>query len=325
MGAGAKVKGRFSVTIQQYRYDDTSAPELINQPGSLVALLDAVLVNGYGGKPSLGWSIAYSDTYKRVYRQPVWSAGQRYLRVDDNYVNGTFRYAVVRGYESMTGIDTGTQPFPTTTQKPDADTTWLYFYNISGSGVPWKIYGDDTDYALFYFFAEQYWNYRQSIHYFGDFYSYNQNDAYRCLLGAYKFYNTITNDANANPVALDVSSNLFVPRNYTQTGSASDIRLGTALFYCGGSGRIGDSSYPAVYPNLTDNALHFFPVWLYHDTPARTIRGILPGLYAPAHDKPLNEGDTFTDALSRTYVAHRVKSYTYDGMAFIRTDSWGVM
>lgn len=139
------------MTVQQYRYDNTDAPELLDQPGSLVALLDTILVTGYGGKPSLGWSIAFSDTYKRVYRQPQFSAGQYYLRVDDNYIYNEHRFAMLRGYEQMTGIDTGTQVFPTPAQKENIHTTWWYCRRTGGASIPWKIYGDDTDYALFYF------------------------------------------------------------------------------------------------------------------------------------------------------------------------------
>ena len=312
------------MTIQQYRYDDVNAPELIDQPGSLIGLLDAVLVTGYGGKPSLGWSIAFADTYKRVYQQPIWSAGLRYLWVDDDHQSPPYRYAVVRGYETMTGLDAGVQPFPTLTQQPDDDTTWWYFYNINGSGVPWKIYGDDTEYALFYFFAEQSWNYRQAVHYFGDFFSYHPNDGYRCVLASYRSYYYASYNYSASPIHLDTSDILYVPRDYTQTGSAIPILL-TSLQQLGGQGYMGDSSAPLIYPNPTDNALHFFPVWLYHSSPNRVLRGILPGLYMPAHDKPLNEDDTFVDSQGRTFIAHRIKSYYVDGQVFIRTDSWNVM
>ena len=37
-----------------YRSDDAGAPNLTGAAGSLIAILDAVLVNGYGAKPAAG-------------------------------------------------------------------------------------------------------------------------------------------------------------------------------------------------------------------------------------------------------------------------------
>lgn len=42
------------MTVRVYRWDDASAPTLTGQLGSLITLLDAVLVNGYGSKTAAG-------------------------------------------------------------------------------------------------------------------------------------------------------------------------------------------------------------------------------------------------------------------------------
>lgn len=100
----------------EYRSTDSGAPVLSGTAGSLIALLDACLVNGYGAKAAAGWTKNYSGTNKAVYRP---SHGSRfYLRVLDDGSDGAqgARLARVRGYESMSDVDTGTGEFPTDAQ-----------------------------------------------------------------------------------------------------------------------------------------------------------------------------------------------------------------
>lgn len=86
---------------------DASAPALTNVAGSLITVLDWVLDVGTGTH----WEKVYTGTNKAVYRA---TTGNRfYLRVDDTL--GETAY--IRGYESMTDVDTGTNPFPMDTQQ----------------------------------------------------------------------------------------------------------------------------------------------------------------------------------------------------------------
>jgi hypothetical protein len=57
------------MTVRVYRSTDASAPTLTGQVGSLTALLDAVLVNGYGAQTAAGWTINQTTTNKRGYKQ----------------------------------------------------------------------------------------------------------------------------------------------------------------------------------------------------------------------------------------------------------------
>jgi hypothetical protein len=57
------------MTVRVYRSTDASAPVLTGQVGSLTALLDAILVNGYGALTAAGWTIAQTTTNKRGYKQ----------------------------------------------------------------------------------------------------------------------------------------------------------------------------------------------------------------------------------------------------------------
>src|SRR5690348_12633571 len=98
-----------------YSSSDTGAPVLTGQAGSLIAVLDACLVNGYGTQTAAGWTKAFSGTNKADYRMA--GGNQFYLDVDDSAAQtAAGKEANVRGYEAMTALATGTNAFPTTTQ-----------------------------------------------------------------------------------------------------------------------------------------------------------------------------------------------------------------
>lgn len=61
--------------------------------------------------PQTSWSKVYAATNKAAFRSTHVQSAGHYLRIDDT---GTTT-ARVRGYESMTDVDTGTGPFPTDT------------------------------------------------------------------------------------------------------------------------------------------------------------------------------------------------------------------
>lgn len=96
------------MTVTVYSSSDAGASGLIltSVPGSLLAILDACLVNGYSGKTAAGWTKSFSSSTIGVYRAAT--GNQRYLRVDDTHPS----YAVVAGFETMTGVNAGTGPFP---------------------------------------------------------------------------------------------------------------------------------------------------------------------------------------------------------------------
>ena len=57
------------MTVRVYSSTDASAPVLTGQVGSLIAVLDACLVNGYGTKTAAGWTKPFADASNTaVYR-----------------------------------------------------------------------------------------------------------------------------------------------------------------------------------------------------------------------------------------------------------------
>lgn len=145
--------------VNYYTSEDAGAPALSGQVGALIALLDAVLVNGYGSKAALGWTKAFSGTNKAAYRLDHATNSGRYLRVDDSNA----QYAIVNAYDVMSDVDTGTGGFPATATAR----YWRKSSNSDATARPWAIYGDE---AFMHFFAKWHSNatYSYIHHVFGD-------------------------------------------------------------------------------------------------------------------------------------------------------------
>ena len=91
--------------------------------------------------PQVGWEEVFTGTNKAVFRNthPV-NAG-RFLWVNDDFPN----HCQIRAYESMTDIDTGTDPFPTIAQRAITHFTWrkrTTWYACDGTQMPYIFVGD---------------------------------------------------------------------------------------------------------------------------------------------------------------------------------------
>jgi hypothetical protein len=271
-----------------YRWDDASAPTLNGTRGSVLNVLDAVLVNGYGSKASLGWSLAYTATNKRAYRS---QGNAMFYRFDSASTTGT-QYTNVSGFESMSDVDTGTGRFPASgtnlfvTASNTADTTVR----------PWCIIGDEKG---FYFFS-WYNNTTSPVNtknnvlgwYIGDIVSIIPGDVYNSvLIGSYPVSYLSTFDTNGK----------YICRN--KDGAAGAITcgfLGQAWGIQGYMGSTYSSAYPLSYPYY-GQFLYSRPM-LCDTGSAQTPRGFAPGLFYPHHAQPLNNFETIStiDGLSLT-------------------------
>lgn len=114
---------------------DPGAPALNPLNGSLTNVLDWALDTS---DATNGWEIAFTATNKRVYRSRY---GIRdYFRIDDSAGSGA---ALVRAYEAMSDVDTGTDPYPLVAQVPLANGKFSKTFTTSGS-VAWDYYGIKT-------------------------------------------------------------------------------------------------------------------------------------------------------------------------------------
>lgn len=87
--------------------------------------------------PQTDWVKVYAGTNKAAYRSNHFQSRGHYLRIDDT---GTTT-ARVRGYETMTDVDTGTGPFPTDAQMPGGGYLWKSTA-ANATANPYRIFCD---------------------------------------------------------------------------------------------------------------------------------------------------------------------------------------
>lgn len=233
-----------------------------------------------------GWERPYSDTNRAVYRPADPQATGCCLQVDDS--NAATRRTAVRGYLSMTGLDTGEEPFPLSQalywHKSTDDSTvrsWfiaadsrLFYFGIGGGGTSWA-----------------------DIHAFGDIETYKPGDAYHCILSGSPS-SSVDTALQSDPMATKIlyadvfKDGLVVARNYGGIPN-TPVRLALRGAYLSPTLSSNTYAYCAIggygmtYPHLLDNGILFGNLFLQEESAAgRLMRGYPPGLYDPWHDLP---------------------------------------
>lgn len=253
-----------------------------------------------------GWTKPYSGTNLAAYRQGA--GNMMYLRVDDT----TTLTCRVVGYETMSAISVGNNPFPSAAQFSGG----LYFQKSSTADITnprdWIMIADDRQ-----FFLWVNWNSSTTFNdsplvHFGDFTSYKSGDIYNTHLVAnisgaiagFRFTYLSTQAQVAD-------TGHYIARSHTQIGTSmpaariSDYSKGNAQANMGAVA--ASSGLP--YPHPVDGGLWMAPVWVVETAPTSiqsVIRGHMNGVWNPLHNRPLNVGDTFqgTGALAgKTFMA----------------------
>ncbi len=297
------------MAVTVYRSTDTGAPALYtDSAGSLITILDACLVNGYGSQPAAGWTKAFTGTNKAAYRMSTTApASGFYLRIDDTSTTES-RWI---GYESMTDVDTGVDPFPLDAQV----TGGMYTLKIATSSE-WVLIADDR--AFYFFHHNPSLSLNAAGTFFGDIVSNVAADAYSCAMaGRYSgtFSGAFEALANLN-TNISSTTGHYISRNYDGTvKSVNSSPIGKLH-----GSYVGSSGFD--YPNLADNNLVMDRVILADSSSIKNYRGYYPGLWNPLHQNPGNHNDTFsgTGALAgKTFLILD----TYQGRSIIETsDTW---
>jgi hypothetical protein len=132
---------------------DDGAPNLEGNDATEgpINLLQKCLVDGYGATASAGWTMPYGSaaSNKAVFLSPGGRAA--YYRVTQTQSNSpsAISYMGVRGFDTMSDVDTGTGPWPATGM--DADNSMLqsfYKRGLGGAGtysssLTWHVTADD--------------------------------------------------------------------------------------------------------------------------------------------------------------------------------------
>lgn len=301
------------MTVRLYRSDDAGAPTLNGTAGSLIAVLDACLVVGYGTQTAAGWAKAFSGTNLAAYRAAV--GNRMYLRVDDTPA----QFPLLRGYEAMTGVSAGTGPFHTDAQAPGcyacksstADTTarpWIVLADEQAAYV-WANHGGtvlatpSTTVACFFF---------------GDIVSYKPADQYATLLIARNSASTSAGFEQLGRLATSASvmAGHYLARNSAGVEGAAACNVQAAM--PGSASFMGAGGGP--YPDPVTGRLNLARAPVAESNHA--ARGHLPGLFNPLHNAPGTHLDTITGIDGETYLILR----HYPGMAihvaYQITGSW---
>ena len=249
----------------------------------------------------LGFSAAFSGTNKTAYRADDVTSSRLYLRVDDT---GTTS-ARVRGYETMSNVDTGTGPFPTDTQY-SGGLYWGKSSAASGTARAWRLIGDAQG---FVFFVNQDGSNNWINGLWIDIPSEKTADAYRTLL----IGGATTTVANMGGLyAINSSTGHYMARSYKEIGTSVAVTKDTHRLMLSGLGYSGAGS---AYPSPVGNQFYAAGIDVWESGPV--LRGVLPGIYCPLHPATsLTDGailPSVTGLAGRSLLAQRM---VYGGSNF---------
>lgn len=274
------------------RSTDPGAPVLTGIAGTLIPVLDYCLIN------ALGWTKTYSGTNKAVYQMPAGSNGH-YLRVDDTLAQ-TFR---IRGFETVSDVDTGTGPFPTDAQvsgglwgrrSSATDTTARKWWFVGHGG-------------FFHLFMDPYnaGSYLQGIR-FGGLVNSPVADPYNTLIqGSSGSPSAATTSILGGPAAtinhlaaIGQLAGSYLARPFNQVGGS----VALSVLPEGGiwpltTGQAGNNSATVdlPYPEPNTGALNLMRLRVVQ---GGSFRGRIPGLFVPAHNAGLLTGIASNDLIT---------------------------
>ena len=269
------------MALTVYRSSDTGAPAVGETAGSLILLIDACLRTGYGSKAGAGWTKPYTATNIAVFKQGA-GGNNRFLRVWDARAGldgNNLRSALIRGYEAMTAVSTGTNPFPTTGQ---VATNGLYVgYRASGQTTQnWILRATSSWFDLVIdtlpdnFTPGTSTTRNCGYMAFGNFPSFKAGDTYNEYIAGGR--------ADTTPCAMftvDYAPEVFVTRS--DTGGVGSVQANfhrTAYTDENNVGAGTPAMYP--YPNRPDSALLMQPYGIYA---GGYPRGTAPGMWGALH------------------------------------------
>ena len=291
-----------------YRSTDPGAPVLNGQAGSLIALLHAVLVTGYGtgqtAKAGAGWTRPYSNAGVHVYRNSTVNGSGAYLRVRDDASADTLntgRLAQAWAYSSMSDIDTGTDKTP----NPDVQARGSMIAkspDTTAGARGWMVVATEIGFYLFTAWGQ--WNNAMGAYYYGDIISSVSGDVYPFVTFGSSNLNSFSGGWSDEVCSVFFASTLeFVVDGVSQRGS-SYIPGGFVMrSYSDGQGKSGriatcgvlhatssstNRSYGSgayrVGPDPVHGGFNYMEAML-REAP-HALRGKLPGVLVPLHARP---------------------------------------
>lgn len=294
-----------ALTPTVYKSTDPGAPALTGQNGSLRDVLRAVLVTGYGSggdaKAGAGWTEPFSGTNVSAFRNSPITGTGGYLRVDDSstYAGSNARSGLLRSYEAMSDVDTGTGPAPTTAQyaqgllMPKSKT-------LDSTARAWMAVANER---FLYLFTDPgattsgWVNVPHVPAFCGDLISRKPGDAYHFALIAAQMGPISGIGSNMSGMFFGLaytnspssSSGVYVLRDRAATPGAKVCGI-SVLSDCDTSSVIGAGG---AYPDVVSGGLRMERIMVFEA--ARQIRGYLPNVYGTTCGRPFADGSIRTD------------------------------
>lgn len=295
-----------------YRSTDPGAPILNGQAGSLLAVLNAILVTGYGdgasAKLGAGWTRPYASSSVQVFRNSATTGSGTYLRVRDDASAATLNtgcLAQVFAYSSMSDIDTGADQTPSAALQArgsfiaKAPTT-------TADARSWIAIATEIGFYLFTAWS----NFGNGLgpYYYGDIDTTVSGDVFPFVMFGSNDLTFYTPAWNADVCSLFFASPLgvavegvssrdnsyvpggFVVRRYSGGQNAPGRVATTGIDPpAGGQNRrsYGSGAYP-VGPDRAHGGYNYMRAAV-REAPF-ALRGHLPGILVPLHARPHAEG-----------------------------------
>ena len=288
----------------EYSSTDTGAPQMAgNVPGSLLGVLKAVLVNGYGDKQPLGWELMFEDTaaYVAVYRPREGS--RMFLCISDNtavHQNSHGCFAKAIAYESMFSPQHGIHPCPLL-QDYDNGVCGYIYKTVQNNNLAkqWKIIGDSCGFYLITFPMSDRtvsYNMRGSVAYFGDYITILANT----ISNKYNWI-TWTKGADKFGGSKEGAGNAIMRNGLTQLKGAKYAMMDSAgSFIRAASGATASgadifyNSNKIPYNNYANNLPVYCQYRLGHDG---AYFGAMPGLFEPLTGQDYKRDLIYYDAM----------------------------
>jgi hypothetical protein len=285
------------MTVTIFSSDDASAPTYTGVAGSVIGILDACLVNGYGAKTALGWAKEFSGTNLAAYRAA--SGNRLRLRVDDTSTSA----ARVRGYEVLTAISTGgTGLFPSVAQIPLDANLGAVPKGSGGTSRSWKLIGSTTAFyllvspnstdAAYSAFVDS----TLRVVFFGDCTPYKLGDAFATVTIASPTTgagNDVFGAVN-NGVSLSTHTGHYIARPHIQIGGSLQVGKATVFPSFVVTNILGGAVSAAVpLPDPVLGEMLVSPIDIYEVVSLSASRRCrLPGAYVTPHGPIFGAFDT---------------------------------
>lgn len=302
-----------------YKSTDQDAPVLTGQADSLIALLDACLVNGYGSganeKAAAGWSKAFTGTNKAAYRAGAAARARFFVRVENTNQNG-----LLTTWETMSSVDDGSGRVPLASGQANSYILVAASASADSTPRPWVIIADSRTAILLIKHGGQS---SHGTHYtsawtpsiFGEIVSYRHVDPYQFgIFGSpYDFgFDSAILDTWSASSTLAGRPGMYLSRDHTGLPGSKPVAV-IPPFGVGGIypesqyGKAIQGRWGAVNP--ADAKVWMVPIALREWTgTTRCIRGHLRGIrWAICNYDSYADGDVVTDGEGLPWTYYRCR------------------